>query len=73
MSEKVVWRSVTSANPAKPAIVAAIRAAAGVTGGKVTNVAMSKDGTRVAGHVLVRDPRKRRGFMSVGGIVCAAP
>ena len=72
-SKKIVWRSVTSANPAKPAIVAALRAAAGVSGGKVTNVVVSKDGSKVAGHVMVRDPNRMRGFMSVGEITCAAP
>jgi len=67
------FRPVTSSNPAKPAIVAAIRAAAGVSGGKVTCVGMTKDGSKVQGHVMVRDPHKRRGFMSLGEFVCDAP
>ena len=71
-SKRIVWRSVKSANPAKPAIMAAIRAAAGVTGGKVTTVKVSKDGTQVSGHVLTRPPGAR-GFTSQGTVICPHP
>lgn len=49
---KTVWQNLKSTDERKPAAMAAIRKAAGVTGGKVTCVQVSKDGTRVRGNVL---------------------
>ena len=48
----VVWKNVTSANPDKSRIQARLRRAAGVAGGKVTLVKISKDGRLVKGHVM---------------------
>lgn len=69
-----VWRSVTSQNPDKRRIQAALRAAVGARGGKVTMVRISKDGSKVCGHVMVPDRKTRqRRSLSYGIVVCAHP